>query len=568
MPDPYPSDPPAPSDAFDLELASLRYFDRVIDAEEMARLSAALKADHASRVKFIRLCVGMRQLREILAARNGAARSERHPFEVEAALFQLAEQAARAGQPSSTLIQSDPSKPRAALAPYRRMYGIAAGILILVSVATALFLRHGSTAHPAGIASLAGTLDATWLGPPPSIDTPLPRAELRLLSGFAILHFDNGAKVVVEGPARFTPQPGGIALADGRLSALVPPPARGFSVQTLRATIIDLGTEFGVRTGANGDTDLKVFQGRVSLQAVGLPSAGSAQTVTADSARRVTGQAISDIPFQSTAMVRVDQINKWMAARTASPFERWKAWSERVRRDPDVIAYYTFDPAGHPPDRLPNLASTGETLDGTLEGAEGLPTWTTGRWETKGALAFHGGSTQHVILAASHGTDRLDFSGPEMANPFTIAVWVKAAPSQSNSAALVSRGPGASEQFTIDIFRGCFRAFVRRRGGYGTLGSTAQSTIDPTGRWQYVVAVYDPAQGALSLYINGILAGIAKSAPHRLIAAGSDVSFGSRLGITKKFTDTLDGAIDEITIWERPLSAEEVVANYLSGKPE
>jgi len=568
MPDPHYPTPPAQSGPFDVELASLRYLDRIIDAGEMARLSAALKADHASRVKFIRICVSMRQLREIFAARGAPVRSEPHAFEVEAALLQLAEQASRSGQPASVLIQPDRLKPRPAVAPYRRMYGIAAGILVLASMAAALFLTHGSSAHPAGIASMAGTLDAAWLGPPPSVDTPLPRAELKLLSGFAILHFDNGAKVVVEGPARFTPQPGGIALADGSLSALVPPPARGFCVQTRRATIIDLGTEFGVHTGDNGNTDLEVFQGRVSVQAIGLAEGGGAETVTADSARQVTGGAISEVPFQASAMVRVDQVDRWVAARTATPFERWKAWSERVRREPDVIAYYTFDPAGHPPDRLPNLASTGESLDGILAGAEGLPTWATGRWGTKGALEFHRGTTQHVILAGSHGPDRLDFSGSETANPFTIAVWVKAAPSQMYSAALVSRGPGASEQFTIDIFKGRFRAFVRRRGGYGSLGSTAQSEVAPSGRWQYVVAVYDPAHGALSLYIDGTLAGLAKSVPPKLIPAGSNVSFGSRLAVTKQFTDTLDGAIDELTIWGRALSPEQVLENYVSGKPE
>ena len=139
---------------------------------------------------------------------------------------------------------------------------------------------------------------------------------------------------------------------------------------------MDLGTEFGVLARDNGDTVLQVFKGQVSVSA-----AGSAEYVVAEhSARRISAGAVLPTPFNASATIRPAQIDEWLAARKASPFERWKAWSEQNRRDPAMIAYYTFEPGGHRADRLPNLAWTGDSLDGTLSGNSAkLPMWVAGR---------------------------------------------------------------------------------------------------------------------------------------------------------------------------------------------
>ena len=235
-----------------------------------------------------------------------------------------------------------------------------------------------------------------------------------------------------------------------------------------------------------------------------------------------------------------------------------------------MIAYYTFESGGHPPDRLPNLASTGDSLDGTLGGEQGLPAWTQGRWKTKGALQFSRGTGQHVVLGGGQGSDPLDFSrGSEIARPFTMAVWVKGAPSQAWGAGLISRGTGTREEFTMDVFADRIRAFVRESGGVATQGvQGVASNVAPAGRWHYVVAVYEPIQGSFCLYIDGILIGENKFAPHVLLSAETPVSIGSRQGLPGKFSETLDGLIDEVAIWGRALSPEEIRSNYESGKPD
>jgi hypothetical protein len=94
-----------------------------------------------------------------------------------------------------------------------------------------------------------------------------PGQRLDLVAGLVEITFDDGAAVVLEGPATFDVRASGEAhLHDGRLSAIVPDRARGFLVATSRVNIINLGTEFGLKTGPEGTTEIHVFKGLVQAQ--------------------------------------------------------------------------------------------------------------------------------------------------------------------------------------------------------------------------------------------------------------------------------------------------------------
>jgi hypothetical protein len=93
-----------------------------------------------------------------------------------------------------------------------------------------------------------------------------PGQRLRLAEGLTEVTFDDGAKVVLEGPVTF--RIGGRnagALEQGLLAASVPPSAHGFTVRTPLTTVVDLGTEFGVSVDASGASETHVFVGQVKL---------------------------------------------------------------------------------------------------------------------------------------------------------------------------------------------------------------------------------------------------------------------------------------------------------------
>jgi hypothetical protein len=90
---------------------------------------------------------------------------------------------------------------------------------------------------------------------------------LDLSTGLVEITFNDGAVVVLEGPATFDVQsPGKAQLVEGRLAAVVPERAHGFEVTTARLNVVDLGTEFGLMAEPEGTAEVHVFNGLVKAQ--------------------------------------------------------------------------------------------------------------------------------------------------------------------------------------------------------------------------------------------------------------------------------------------------------------
>ena len=99
---------------------------------------------------------------------------------------------------------------------------------------------------------------------------------LNLQRGVVELEFYSGAKVILQGPARFTTKEKNLGQLDfGRLAANVPEKAHGFAVQTPSLDVTDLGTEFGLFVDAECDSDVHVFKGEVRVET--NPSTGPEQ---------------------------------------------------------------------------------------------------------------------------------------------------------------------------------------------------------------------------------------------------------------------------------------------------
>ncbi len=76
--------------------------------------------------------------------------------------------------------------------------------------------------------------------------------------------YDCGAEVVLQGPCDFWVHSTMVGyLASGRITANVPRRAFSFAILSPQVDMVDLGTSFGVEVGANGRTELHVFEGEV-----------------------------------------------------------------------------------------------------------------------------------------------------------------------------------------------------------------------------------------------------------------------------------------------------------------
>lgn len=185
--------------------------------------------------------------------------------------------------------------------PWAVVYGavgsIAAAILFF---AYSLFLHSNSgqptelvqtVPDPVVVASLSESVDAQWAFPlvAPHVGAPLQAGEYELGSGVVQLKFASGANTVIESPAKFTLiSRDRVALAEGRLFGSVPKQALGFAVETPQATLIDLGTEFGIDVEADSEeSEFHVLHGIVEV-CVTTTQADDPEHVEATTRRRLT----------------------------------------------------------------------------------------------------------------------------------------------------------------------------------------------------------------------------------------------------------------------------------------
>ena len=161
----------------------------------------------------------------------------------------------------------------------------------------------------APVATLTDCYESQWQSRSLGIGDRLTNAPypVRLLSGYAKLKFDNGAEVIIEGPSEFqlisVEQ---MRVSYGKLTAIVPPAASGFRVDTPAMSVIDLGTEFSVKTGNNGVSSVHLYNGRASLQIGQVGNRKDSHILSQGQARSVdprTGR-IEVIPLEQHGFIR------------------------------------------------------------------------------------------------------------------------------------------------------------------------------------------------------------------------------------------------------------------------
>jgi hypothetical protein len=121
---------------------------------------------------------------------------------------------------------------------------------------------------------------------------PIHSGEIqRAETGLVELAFDQGATAIIEAPAQWTVINGNrMILSRGRLVATVPPRASGFAVETPYATIIDIGTQFGVQVDDDAQADVSVLQGLVQVQPKGQSREDATRLTAGQSAVLSSGQ--------------------------------------------------------------------------------------------------------------------------------------------------------------------------------------------------------------------------------------------------------------------------------------
>jgi type IV secretory pathway VirB2 component (pilin) len=151
---------------------------------------------------------------------------------------------------------------------------VAFGLAMIAVIAGAVWVFYPA-GHQPGLIDLAtagckitDSLEAHWSGAAAQLRTGeiLPAGQLRLDSGVVELAFASGARAAVEGPAELNViDRNTVELRLGKISAEVPRNAVGFTVKAPNATVVDLGTRFGVDAKAKDASEVDVFEGKVRV---------------------------------------------------------------------------------------------------------------------------------------------------------------------------------------------------------------------------------------------------------------------------------------------------------------
>ena len=161
-----------------------------------------------------------------------------------------------------------------------------------------------------------------------------------------------------------------------------------FAVRTPTATVTDLGTEFGVEVGKSGVTVAHVFRGMVKVQpaADGNGPSRAVFRLTENQSLRIEkpqGDVEAKVYYvtaDAAAFVRSEQLCKLVTEKGLEPLRRWQAYSRQLRKDPTLVAYYSFESVGKDSWLLPNVAATGPRSTAKSKGRCGRPAACRASW--------------------------------------------------------------------------------------------------------------------------------------------------------------------------------------------
>jgi len=429
---------------------------------------------------------------------------------------------------------------------------------IAASIALAFVIWPNETpdteATSSGVAMLSQTMDAEFaLSTLRSGDTLTP-GTLKLTHGLAQIEFFSGATALIEGAAEIEIISAWEArCVSGRLRVHVPPAAKGFLMHAPGMKLEDLGTEFALNV-KDSRSAVHVFEGEVIAHTDQAP-ASLTEGMT-------LGTTASDF-------LRINELQGLIKQRQEQRFNQWHSWSQEMRKDPRLIAYYTFK--HWPDDRWDRMINNfAEPLQKQRHGGAVGAQWTQGRWPEKEALEF------------KRPGDRVRMNLDGTYAALTLACWVKvdSVDKKYNSLLLTDGYDNGEPHWQIHedgslMFSIKYRPADVPKGGKHNQMYFSQPvfTSDSLGRWHHLAVTYDNQSGEVIQYFDGQEVSREISGLHQ---PGRDIFFGPcEIGNWGLPTEghqfpirNLNGAIDEFAIYSAVLSTEEVKALVKAGQVE
>ena len=174
---------------------------------------------------------------------------------------------------------------------------------------------------------------------------------------------------------------------------------------------------------------------------------------------------------------------------------------------------------------------------------------------------FHGESGVSTNDMMNIGGDAGEFDSDDM----TYSMWFKTTNPDTDMRMLVNR-PGATDDFMLIMDQGKLNILLKPTGPTGTYGSQTPSTYHD-GAWHHVVAVRNGDDIAnAEMWVDGVDVSGTMVAPRSWFSkAGAYALIGSRGIWSQPHRLAFDGVLDEVTIWDRALTPEEIATLHTAA---
>jgi hypothetical protein len=397
----------------------------------------------------------------------------------------------------------------------------------------------------------------------------LPVGWLNFSSGTVEIEFLSGARLLVVGPAKLRLESeSSVFLENGKASAYVPQPARGFTVKTPTMQLVDLGTAFGVDVTSDSKAEVHVFDGEISIQ----PTNQGVQRLEADQAVKLNGSDVQPILAMPEQFPNGEELAHRTDAAGRARLATWRQATERLRKDPALVVGYSFDQEQEWGRSVKNhLPGASADSNGALVGAG----WVTGRWPGKQAIEFR-----------SLG-DRLRFQVPGAFPELTVMAWMRvdSLPNDYNALLMPSRYQKGALHWSLErggelrlTMRNHSAKMMEAGGWDGPVSGAAVSNMD-FGRWLFLATTYAAESGQVVHYVDGRPVGTG-TFEHRLPAIlgamefgnwGADDTLAENRWIRQQQPNlrlrNFVGRLDELNIFSRVLAPAEILSVFQSGQP-
>lgn len=434
---------------------------------------------------------------------------------------------------------------------------IAACAMFLIGLSAAFFLPAKSAKQAANsavrIATVEGISGKGWQGENELVDgAEVLIGDIRVDSGSVTLRFDHGTELLVEGSSELTIETDmQVTLHRGKVAARVTEEAHGFTILGPDSAVVDLGTEFAMAV-EDGQGWVDVYDGEVDISLLNRDGhAWKSRQLTASGPVRIdsTGGRIVDeeppsaLPrFSRAPLIALDVPDAYVTAVVSSkPVHYWRFDANTERQDQDLINQVTA------------------VIDGGVQ-------------RFGGGLHFPPGQKHH-------GSILIDAPDPALFNnEFSLEFWVKPAFAQKRVLLGIDQRdaksrfrrklyrlnlmppdkrtvyPGQTFRFMADMWP------FEEEGEISVFSAGQYSATD----WQHVVAVRH--RNRFEIYLNGK---VSQSSPLPAPKPGplpASVTIGKFAGPgtpgAKPDRHFFKGQLDEVAMYSRALSAEEVAEHH------